>query len=110
MLIGAQGVGKTLLFNQFLSASEDREANHLGALIESTRSFHVDNEEYLLELLECEEFGYVLFLCIYLSSIQMSIIFVITFSSYHDEQTFHHISSISLLILIFNLVYLQVWK
>lgn len=61
MLIGAVGVGKTLLFNQFLSSSEDREANgnNLGALINSTRNLVVDNEEYLLELLECEEFGYV---------------------------------------------------
>jgi GTPase SAR1 family protein len=57
MLIGAEGVGKTLLINHFISTSEDREAlnNKLGAIMNSTRKITVDNEEYMLELIECEE-------------------------------------------------------
>jgi GTPase SAR1 family protein len=59
MLIGAGGVGKSSLLHQFLSTSEDH--NNLGAIINSTRNLTVDNEQYLLELIECEEFGYVMF-------------------------------------------------
>lgn len=60
MLVGAEGVGKTSLINQFLSYTEDREASNgkLGAIMNSTRKMNVDNEEYLLEIVECEELGY----------------------------------------------------
>jgi GTPase SAR1 family protein len=59
MLVGAEGVGKSMLINQFLSTSEDRESlNKLGAIMNSTRKLNVDNEEYSLELIECEEFRY----------------------------------------------------
>ena len=64
MLIGAEGVGKSLLVNHFLSTAEDRDSG-LGAIINSTRNLMVDNQEYLLELLECEEFGYDLFFFLY---------------------------------------------
>lgn len=57
--MGADGVGKTSLIHQFLT--EDRETSNnskLGAIMNSTRKITVDNEEYLLEVVDCEELGY----------------------------------------------------
>ncbi len=60
MVIGAENIiGKSSLINQFLSSDEkDSSVNKLGAIINSTQKIKIDNDEYSVELIECEELRY----------------------------------------------------